>query len=150
MSDPNREGCWMQMRVISAGAGIVAGCVSCPLFGFLYQNTDAAVWAGLSVIIVSMVFQLHLLYRNYRLENWHTGHSLAATRNFGLLSTAAGVAAAIYYFYLHFANSEPVFPISDNNMIPGVWAFMCVKWGLALSWYGHKYKLILDRDYTLM
>ena len=63
MSDPNREGCWMQLRVISAGAGIVAGCVSCPLFGFLYQNTDAAVWAGLSVIIVSMVFQLHLLYR---------------------------------------------------------------------------------------
>ena len=53
----------MKMRIVSAGAGIVAGCVSCPLFGFLYENIDASVWAALSVVMATMVFQLHLLYR---------------------------------------------------------------------------------------
>ena len=61
--DPEREGCWMKLRIFSAGAGIVAGCVSCPLFGFLYENIDASVWAALSVVMATMVFQLHLLYR---------------------------------------------------------------------------------------
>ena len=63
MTDIERDGCWMKFRVFSAGSGIVAGCVSCPLFGFVYHNIDAAVWAGLSVVIVCMVFHLHLLYK---------------------------------------------------------------------------------------
>ena len=91
-----------------------------------------------------------MIYRNFRLENWHTSHSLAATRNFGLLTTLAGAAGAIYYFYTHFYYQEPMLPFSENHLISAVWAMMTLKWGLALSWYGHKYKMILDREYTLM
>ena len=90
------------------------------------------------------------MFRNYRLETWHTGHSLAATRNLGLLTTCAGTAAAIYYFYTHFSSGEQMIPMSGNHMVAGVWAGMCIKWGVALSWYGHKYKLILDREYSLI
>ena len=43
-----------------------------------------------------------------------------------------------------------MFPMSGNHMVAGVWAGMCIKWGVALSWYGHKYKLILDREYSLI
>ena len=85
------------------------------------------------------------MFRNYRLETWHTQHSLAANRNLGLLTTCAGTAATIYYFYTHFSSGEPIYP-----MVAGVWAGMCIKWGVALSWYGHKYKLILDREYSLI
>ena len=59
----DRDDCWMKLKIVSAGGGIVAGCVSCPLFGFIYGNIDASVWAGLSVLVASMVFQLHLLYK---------------------------------------------------------------------------------------
>lgn len=41
-------------------------------------------------------------------------------------------------------------PIGTNNMVRGVWAGMCVKWGVALGYYGHKYKLLLDREYSLI
>ena len=40
--------------------------------------------------------------------------------------------------------------IKTNNMVRGVWAGMCVKWGVALGYYGHKYKLLLDREYSLI
>ena len=56
----------------------------------------------------------------------------------------------IFYLYTHFSSGEPMFPMSDNHMIAGVWSGMCVKWGGALAWYGHKYKQILDREYSLI
>ena len=62
-SDPDRTGCLMQFKVISSALGIVAGCVACPVFGFVYGNLEAALWAGFSVMITSMVFQLHILYK---------------------------------------------------------------------------------------
>lgn len=62
-TDPDRTGCLMKFKVVSSGLGVVAGCVACPVFAFVYGNLDAALWAAFSVIIVSMVFQLHMLYK---------------------------------------------------------------------------------------
>ena len=90
------------------------------------------------------------LARNYRLERWHTGLSLAATRNLGLLTLTAGLAATLYYFYTHIAYHEDMFPIAENSLIAGVWSMMCVKWGFALSWSAHQYKQVLDREYSLI
>ena len=89
-------------------------------------------------------------FRNHRLESWHTGHSLAAMRNLGLLTSCAGLAGIVYYFYTHFATGEAPLPVRDNNLVRGVWAGMCVKWGVAQAYYGHKYKSILDREYSLI
>ena len=90
-----------------------------------------------------------LSLRNFRLESWHTGHSLAATRNLGLLTLTAGAAASLYYFYTHIAQGEEMFPIAENSLIAGVWALMCVKWGLALAWAAHKYRHQY-REYSLI
>ena len=60
------------------------------------------------------------------------------------------IEVASSYFYTHFYYQEPMHPFSENHLISAVWAMMTLKWGLALTWYGHKYKLILDREYTLM
>ena len=62
-TDPDRTGCLMKFKVVSSALGVVAGCVACPVFAFVYGNLDAALWAGFSVIIASMVFQLHMLYK---------------------------------------------------------------------------------------
>jgi len=149
MSEERGSRC-LTFQILSSGLGVVTGCIACPLFTFLYGNINAGVWAGLSVIIALMVFHLHLLYRNYRLERWHTGLSLAATRNLGLLTLTAGLAATLYYFYTHIAYHEEMFPIAENSLIAGVWSMMCVKWGFALSWSAHQYKQVLDREYSLI
>ena len=88
-------------------------------------------------------------HRNFRLESWHTGHSLAATRNLGLLTLTAGAAASLYYFYTHFAEGEEMFPIAENSLIAGVWSLMCVKWGLALAWAAQQYRATY-REYSLI
>jgi len=148
MSD-DRANCCLTFKILASGLGVVSGSVAFPVFTFLYGNISAGVWAALSVVIALMVFHLHLLYRNFRLESWHTGHSLAATRNLGLLTLTAGAAASLYYFYTHIAQGEEMFPIANNNLIAGVWALMCVKWGLALSWAAHQYRLQY-REYSLI
>ena len=141
---------WLTFKILASGLGVVSGCVAFPVFTFLYGNISAGVWAGLSVIISLMVLHLHLLYRNLRLERWHTGHSLAATRNLGLLTLTAGSVASFYYLYNHVANHEEMFPISDSSLIAMVWSMMCVKWGLALAWSAHRYKQSLDSEYSLI
>ena len=40
-------------------------------------------------MIKTVVF---IVSRNHLLESWHTGHSLAATRNLGVLASCAGLA----------------------------------------------------------
>jgi hypothetical protein len=35
-------------------------------------------------------------------------------------------------------------------MLAGVWAFMAAKWSLGLVVFGHKYKRLLHREYTLL
>ena len=62
-TDPDRSGFWMKFKIVSSAGGVVAGCVACPVFGFVYGNTDAAVWAAFSIVIASMVFHMHLLYK---------------------------------------------------------------------------------------
>ena len=42
-----------------------------------------------------------------------------------------------------------MFPIAENSLIAGVWALMCVKWGLALAWAAHKYRHQY-REYSLI
>ena len=42
-----------------------------------------------------------------------------------------------------------MFPIAGNSLIAGVWALMCVKWGLALAWATHQYRLQY-REYSLI
>ena len=53
----------MKFKVVSSALGVVAGCLASPVFAFVFGNLDAALWAGISVIIASMVFQLHMLYK---------------------------------------------------------------------------------------
>ena len=64
-------------------------------------------------------------------------------------SLTAGAAASLYYFYTHIAQGEEMFPIAGNSLIAGVWALMCVKWGLALAWAAHQYRLQY-REYSLI
>ena len=101
----------------------------------------------LNLMIKTVVF---IVCRNHLLESWHTGHSLAATRNLGVLASCAGLAGGVYYLYIHWSAGEAMLPLASNNMVRAVWAGMCVKWGVALSYYGHKYKLLLDREYSLI
>ena len=98
-------------------------------------------------MIKTVVF---IVCRNHLLESWHTGHSLAATRNLGVLASCAGLAGGVYYLYIHWSAGEAMLPLASNNLVRAVWAGMCVKWGVALSYYGHKYKLLLDREYSLI
>jgi len=97
-----------------------------------------------------MVFHLHLLYQNFKLESWHTTKSLAASRNLGLLTAAGATAATIYYLYVHLSTREAINPIENNHLISAVWSFMTVKWGLGLGFFGQKYKLVLQREYSLL
>ena len=74
-----RVGCLMRFKVLTAGLGILMGCCAFPVFTFVFNNVQAGIWALLSVILASMVFHLHLLYQNFKLESWHTAKSLAAS-----------------------------------------------------------------------
>lgn len=119
-------------------------------FLFLIGNIHAGLWALASSILASIVLHLHLLYKNQRLNSWHTLHSLAANRNLGVLTLMGSLGAMIYYFYSAFSEHQEVYPIKDSWLIAGVWAFMTVKWSLTLTLYGHKYMSLLDREYSLM
>ena len=45
---------------------------------------------------------------------------------------------------------EVLFPISDSSIIAAVMAFLCVMWGTLLAFFGQKYKLVIDREYSLL
>ena len=38
---PDRSGWLMKFKVFSSAIGLVAGCVACPVFAFVYGNPDA-------------------------------------------------------------------------------------------------------------
>merc|ERR1719509_623463 len=59
--------------------------------------------------MAAIVLHLHLLYRNHRLADWHTLHSLAANRNLGLLTLALSLASTVYYFYTAISEHQPVY-----------------------------------------
>ena len=94
-----RGGCVMVLKILTSSLGIIMGCVAFPVFTFLFGNIHAGIWALLSVIQASMVLHLHLLYKSYRLETWHTPHSLSACRDLGLLTMVGGLGATVYYVY---------------------------------------------------
>jgi len=145
-----RKGCCMSLKLGSSGLGIAMGLPVFFIFTFHYQNIHAGMWALVSAIFSAMAFHLYLLYRNFRLESWHTPHSLAALRNLGILAILASTSATIYYWYTAISQHEPIQPIADSHMIAGVWSFMTVKWSGALGYSSHKYKSLLDREYSLL
>jgi cation transport ATPase len=145
-----RKGCWMTVKIFFACLGVILGITTFFIFTFLYGNIHAGLWALASSILSSIVLHLHLLYRNQRLNSWHTLHSLAANRNLGVLALLGSLGAMVYYFYTAVSEHQEVYPIKDSWLIAGVWAFMSVKWSLGLTFYGHKYMGLLDREYSLM
>lgn len=146
----DRSGCLASFQLVMCGLGVTAGICSFFLFCFLYGNISASLWALASGVLAAIVLHLRLLYTNHRLHSWHTVHSLAANRNLGILTGVLSVGATVYYIYMAVSEGQQVFPIKDSWMIAGVWAFMTVKWSVGLVYLGHKYKCILDREYTLL
>lgn len=149
MADENRNNWRMKLHLCAAGLGIAAGASVFFVFTFQYGNYHAGFWSLLSMILASIVLHHHLLYKNYRLEQWHTVHSITALRNLGLLTFLGGLGACIYYFYTVASEHQPLYPLSDSWLIAGVWSFMTVKWSVATVYFSQKYKTILDREYTL-
>jgi len=150
MVPEDRSGWRVSFQLVMCGVGVTAGICSFFIFCFLYGNISAGLWGLGSGILAAIVLHLRLLYKNHRLHSWHTVHSLAANRNLGILTGVLSTGALVYYLYMKFSESQDVFPIKDSWMIAAVWAFMTVKWSLALVYLGHKYKCILDREYTLL
>lgn len=146
----SRKGWCMSLKLVSSGLGIAMGLAVFFIFTFHYENIHAGMWALVSAMFSAMAFHLYLLYRNFRLESWHTPHSLAALRNLAILAILASSSATIYYWYTAFSEHESIQPISDSHMIAGVWSFMTFKWSVALGYSSHKYKVLLDREYSLL
>lgn len=140
----------MTFKLVTAGFGILAGMSTFCVFTFVYGNVHAGIWALLSGIFATFVFHLHLLYKNHRLAAWHTLTSLTANRNLGILAFLGSFAATCYYWYTAFSEHQPMYPIKDSDMIAGVWAFMTVKWSIGLTFFGHKYNNLLEREYSLL
>ena len=86
-------------NILISCLGVIVGCVAFPIFSFVLYNLHAGVWSCLSIIQSSMVLYLHTMYRSYRLETWHTSHSLAACRDLGLLTLVGGLGGSTYYIY---------------------------------------------------
>ena len=97
----------MVFKILTSSLGVIMGCIAFPVFTFLFFNIHAGLWAFLSIIQASMVLHLHLLYRSYKLESWHTPHSLIACRDLGLLTMVGGLAGTVYYFYTAVSNQVP-------------------------------------------
>jgi hypothetical protein len=146
----SRTGWLMTLKLATAGLGILVGLSTFCVFTFVYGNVHAGSWALLSGIFATFVFHLHLLYKNHRLAEWHTVTSLTANRNLGILALLGSLAATSYYWYTAFSQHQPLYPIGDSYMIAGVWAFMTVKWSAGLTFFGHKYNSLLEREYTLL
>jgi len=146
----SRSGCLMSFKIVTAGLGIGAGFSTFLVFSFAFGNIHAGFWALLSGILATFVFHLHLLYKNHRLSSWHTVTSLTANRNLGILALLASLTATTYYWYSAISEHQPMYPISESFMIAGVWAFMTVKWSAALTFFGHKYNLLLEREYIML
>jgi len=140
----------MTLQLVMSCIGVTAGICSFFIFCFLYGNIPAGLWALGSGILAAIVLHLHLLFKNHRLHSWHTVHSLAANRNLGLLTLVLSVGATVYYVYMAIGEHQSVYPIKDSYMIAAVWGFMTFKWSFALVLVGHKYKRLLDREYTLL
>ncbi|XP_023319914.1 histone-lysine N-methyltransferase, H3 lysine-79 specific [Eurytemora carolleeae] len=82
----DRNSVSMKLKIAFSVFGVLAGCCVFFVFTFLYQNYHAGLWALLSCALSSIVLHQHLLFRNNRLEHWHTIHSLTALRNLGILT----------------------------------------------------------------
>jgi hypothetical protein len=149
MTDSHRGFC-MSLRLASSVLGIAAGLIVFFIFTFHYGNVEAGVWALISAVFSAMAFHLFLLYRNHRLETWHTPQSLSALRNLAILGICASISATIYYFYTALGSHESVYPYSDSHLLRGVWSMMTLKWTVALAFFSQKYKKLLDREYSLM
>lgn len=146
----SRNGCCIIFGIISSCIAVTLGCAACLVFTFVFCNIHASLWALLSVIQSSMMLHLQLLYKSFRLENWHTPHSLSACRDLGLLTTLGGLTGTGYYTYCLLEYQESLLPFISSNWVSVVWSIMCVKCGLGLAYFGQKYKLMVDREYSLM
>ena len=53
----------LEMRIIAGFVGIIVGISGCVAFATVYQNNNAAVWAGVSAIYAFLFLCLHIAVR---------------------------------------------------------------------------------------
>jgi len=150
MDVSQRTGCFMTFKLVSSGLGIAAGLSVFFCFGFYYQNVEAGIWALISAIFSAVCFHLYLMYRNFRLDSWHTPKSLNALKLVAIVGLITSTFASLFYFYTAIGGHESVKPYKDSHLLRGVWSFMTVKWSGGLLYTAVKYKKLLSREYSLM
>merc|ERR1712055_48285 len=67
-----RSGWRMWFRLITAGLGVVMGCLVFFVFSFGYGNIPAGCWALVSAMFAGLVLHLHIMHRMHRLELWYS------------------------------------------------------------------------------
>ncbi|XP_076640967.1 uncharacterized protein LOC143352403 [Halictus rubicundus] len=136
------------IHLIMCGIGIIIGISACIFFFVIHGNPEVGFWSILSGIIAAVCFHLHWVKGNGTLGRWHSKTTLNYLNFIGFLTALSAFAALIWYLFLTFYYHIPIEPLSTSTVIASVYAMICSKWGILLTYHSHKYELIIQEEHA--
>ena len=93
------------VHMVAAAVGIVVGCSACVVFARVYQNFDAAMWAGVSAVFAALLFSTSLKVHRDQERLTPISH-FTITKWVGFVGLLAGIAGFFAYIILGVRNNE--------------------------------------------
>lgn len=134
------------IHLIICGIGVFIGVSACIFFFVINGNSEVGYWSILSGIIAAVCFHLHWVKEKGTLGRWHSKTTLNHLNLIGFLNALSAFAALIWYLFLTFYYHIPIEPLSKSTVIASVYAMICGKWGIILTYYSNKYQLIIREE----
>ena len=95
----------LMVHMVAAAVGIVVGCSACVVFARVYQNVDAAMWAGVSALFATLLFSTSLKVHRDQERLTPISH-FTITKWLGFVGLLAGIAGFFAYIILGVRNNE--------------------------------------------
>lgn len=130
--DPPRDGCLVFQSVL-AFLGVLVGLSGGLVFGFVYSNFQAALWAILSAVFSLHCLHLHAVVRYQTLFRWYSKRSLVVISVFAASFFVIAASFLGWYIYRASKHHFDFYPIEKSWPARAVMSFLTIKWCLTLS-----------------
>ncbi|XP_078047614.1 uncharacterized protein LOC144475515 [Augochlora pura] len=138
----------IMIHLIICSIGVLTGLSACIFFFGIHRNKEVGFWSILIGIVAAICFHLHWVEGKGTLVRWHSKATLAVLNYIGFSSALSGFTAMIWYLFVTFYYNIPIEPLSTSTAITAVYAMICGKWGIILTYHSHKFELIIQEQQT--
>ncbi|KAJ8307096.1 hypothetical protein KUTeg_015180 [Tegillarca granosa] len=139
---------WLRFRIIYSLIGLTIGLSVLAVFGFNFQNWNAALWGLASGLAAGLTCYLHIAYKRkvwqtypYRLRYWMIS---------GCFIQLAGVVGFAVYLALAISLKQGLIVHGNGFYLTCVWCFMTWKWGFSVFHFSRTYKRLYYDEYTII